>query len=163
MFCYVFLAAVNSALGNSDCLGRYADPSPVQCGQRGFEAFAQFAQQVFFGDFAILKYQFIGCGAPNTHLLFFLPEGKAGGSLFYNKGRNSSAFLAWVCNRADKIDVCIVTVGNENFRAIYQPNIPLSVSCATQKSPKFTREQAKSSAWSFLRLWGLSERVVPLK
>lgn len=65
-------------LGNPQCLGRNADPAPVQGGHGNLEALAPFAQQVFLGQLHIVKDQFRRGGGADPQFVIMVPEGEPG-------------------------------------------------------------------------------------
>ena len=81
---------------------------------RDIEALALLSEEIVLRDPAVRKDQLIGRGTADTHLVFLGPEGKARGSLFYDKGgdflHHSAALFNLAGNREDNVNIRFLTV-----------------------------------------------------
>ena len=94
------------------------------------EALALLSKQVFLRDAAVCEDQLICSGAADTHLLLFCTKGEARGSLLYDKCGDFFFLSALLVlndagNSDDYINVCFLTVGDEDLGAVKNPLVSL--------------------------------------
>ena len=109
------------ALCYAERLSGNAHSAAVQSFERHFDAFADFANQIGFGNYAVFKYKLAGGRAANTHFQLFLAHGKSGEALFHYKRGALHALGIASRDRYDEIHVGGTGVGYEYFAAVEHP------------------------------------------
>ena len=117
-FLGIFHGSSQGAFSNTQGLSSYADTAAVQGFHGDLEAFPFFAQQVFFGDFAVFKDQFCSDGGVAAHFVFDLAEAEAGHALFQDEGGNAVYTLALVGHGEYHIGISFFAVGDEDLGAV---------------------------------------------
>ncbi len=77
---------IECTLGDADGLGRHAGTRFVERLHGDDKTLAFLADQIFFGDPAILKNHLTGGGGANAHLVLFFAENQPFGAFFDDKG-----------------------------------------------------------------------------
>jgi hypothetical protein len=82
-FLCVFRRELPGTACNSNHLSADADTAFIQSLNGDLVSLARFAQNIFFGNFAIFEDEFTSGGSADTEFVFFFSDGKSGEIFFY--------------------------------------------------------------------------------
>ena len=113
-----FTAASRAPCAITQSLRGNADTAAVQGLHSNLEAFAFFAEQIFFRNFAVFKNQFSCQGGVTAHLVFDLAEAEARHAFFYDESGNAVYASALIGHSKDDIGFSFAAVGDEDLGAV---------------------------------------------